>query len=246
MGATPPPTRTLISNSADGAIGIVGGVNDANQVLRNTGTGNDGLFIDLGADGPGATTGVNEDIQPPAITAATPSAVSGTGQPGATVRLFSKASSAPGEVASFAGQATVAGDGTWSIAPGSGAGFVAATQTLASDGTSELAIHAVGPDTEPPGGGGGGTPDATAPETTITKHPKKKGTKRKAKFKFESSEPGSSFECKFDKKPFKPCDAPFKKKAKLGKHKFRVRATDAAGNTDGSPAKFKFKVKPKS
>jgi len=27
-----------------------------------------------------------------------------------------------------------------------------------------------------------------------------------------------------------------------GKHKFKVRATDAAGNTDPTPAKDKFKV----
>ncbi len=93
------------------------------------------------------------------------------------------------------------------------------------------------------GGGGGTTDDLTAPETTITKHPKKKSTKRRAKFKFESSEAGSSFECKLDRKPYKPCSSPFKKKVKVAKHKFRVRATDAAGNTDGSPAKFKFRVK---
>ena len=67
--------------------------------------------------------------------------------------------------------------------------------------------------------------------------------KRQVKFKFKSSEPGSSFECKLDKKPFKPCKSPKKlKRLKKGKHKFRVRAIDAAGNTDASPAKDKFKV----
>jgi hypothetical protein len=65
----------------------------------------------------------------------------------------------------------------------------------------------------------------------------------KVKFKFSSSEPGSSFECKLDKKKYKPCKSPKKyKRLKRGKHKFKVRATDAAGNTDPSPAKDKFKV----
>jgi hypothetical protein len=90
-------------------------------------------------------------------------------------------------------------------------------------------------------GGGGG--DTNAPETTITKHPAKRSDKTKAKFKFTASENGSSFECKLDKKPFKGCSSPQKyKHLKPGKHKFRVRATDSAGNTDATPAKYKFKV----
>jgi hypothetical protein len=86
-------------------------------------------------------------------------------------------------------------------------------------------------------------PPDGAPDTEITKGPKKKTTKRKAKFKFESSEAGSTFECKLDKKPFKPCESPFKKKVKAGKkHKFKVRAIDADGNADPTPAKAKWKV----
>ena len=91
------------------------------------------------------------------------------------------------------------------------------------------------------------TPDSTAapdtdpPETKITKKPKKRTTKARAKFKFTSSEQNSTFECKLDRKPFKKCTSPYRKKVKVGKHKFKVRATDAAGNTDNSPAKAKFK-----
>ena len=86
--------------------------------------------------------------------------------------------------------------------------------------------------------------DTTAPETTITKHPKKKTTKRKAVFAFEANEAGSTFECKLDKKPYKACTSPRKyKRLKRGKHKFSVRATDAAGNTDATPATYRWKVK---
>src|SRR5215212_2413042 len=40
------------------------------------------------------------------------------------------------------------------------------------------------------------------PETSITKHPKRKTRKTKAKFAFTSSVPGSAFECSLDGRPF--------------------------------------------
>lgn len=87
--------------------------------------------------------------------------------------------------------------------------------------------------------------DTTAPQTTITKFPKDHLRKSKAKYRFESSEPNSTFECAFDSKQFKPCDAGKVKYKHLdfGKHRFLVRAADAAGNIDQSPAKDKFKRK---
>jgi hypothetical protein len=89
--------------------------------------------------------------------------------------------------------------------------------------------------------GGGG--DTSAPETTITKGPDKKTEKTKAKFKFSSSENGSTFECSIDKGDFKSCSSPTTfKRLSPGKHKFQVRAIDAAGNVDKTPAKLKWKV----
>ena len=87
----------------------------------------------------------------------------------------------------------------------------------------------------------GGAPDTTAPQTTIDKQPKRKTTKKTAKFKFSANEQGAKFECKLDKGRFKPCSSPFKARVKPGKHRFKVRATDAAGNTDRTPARAKFK-----
>jgi hypothetical protein len=85
--------------------------------------------------------------------------------------------------------------------------------------------------------------DCTPPETEITKGAPNKTDKTKLKFKFTSSEPDSTFECKLDKKAFKACDSPRKvKRLDEGKHKFKVRAIDAAGNVDPSAARDKFKV----
>ena len=50
------------------------------------------------------------------------------------------------------------------------------------------------------------------------------------------------FQCKLDKGKFKSCKSPKTyKKLKLGKHVFKVRAIDKAGNV-GKPAKRKFTV----
>ena len=86
-------------------------------------------------------------------------------------------------------------------------------------------------------------PDTAAPQTKITKGAANKTDKTKIKFKFTSSEPDSTFECGLASRKFKPCTSPKTiKNLDQGKHKFRVRAIDAAGNVDSSAAKDKFKV----
>jgi hypothetical protein len=85
--------------------------------------------------------------------------------------------------------------------------------------------------------------DSTPPETKFKKRPENKLDGSTATYKFTSTEAGSSFECKLDRKKYKPCSSPHKlKHLKPGKHKFSVRSIDAAGNPDPSPAKDKFKV----
>jgi hypothetical protein len=84
--------------------------------------------------------------------------------------------------------------------------------------------------------------DITPPNTALGSA-KITRSKHKARFRFSSNEPGSSFLCKIDKKSFAPCSSPKTyKHLKLGKHKFRVEARDAAGNLDTSPAIKKFKI----
>ena len=109
---------------------------------------------------------------------------------------------------------------------------------------------------EPPKApGGGGEAKPTAPETTISKGPKKKvttkGRKAPVTFRFSSSAAGATFECALVKKAkkgkktpkpkFKSCTSPRKLKLKPGKYSFSVRAVNA-GLTDPSPATASFRV----
>jgi Ca2+-binding RTX toxin-like protein len=65
---------------------------------------------------------------------------------------------------------------------------------------------------------------------------------RKVAFRFASSEPGSSFRCKLDAKPYRSCTSPRAYRVKAGRHAFRVFAIDRAGNRDRTPVLFRFRV----
>ncbi len=206
-----------------------------NEVGRNKGAKNAGLFIDLVGE-------ANAGILPPSIGAAKLAGASGSGAvPGATVRVFRKKTAETGELESFLGEAEADGSGNWSVTYSAaipGETRIAATQT-SGGGTSELAFAT----TEPEPKKEGEEKDTTPPQTKIVKGPKAKTHAKKVKFKFTSSEAGSTFKCKLDKKPVKFCKSPKTyKKLKPGKHVFKVWAIDKAGNKDPTPAKRKFKV----
>jgi alpha-tubulin suppressor-like RCC1 family protein len=81
--------------------------------------------------------------------------------------------------------------------------------------------------------------DTTPPQTTIDQGPSGATGSASASFAFSTSEPGtgSTFECQLDAETFVACDSP-KALTSLseGSHTFSVRAIDAAGNRDASPA----------
>ena len=79
--------------------------------------------------------------------------------------------------------------------------------------------------------------DTTPPDTTIDSGPSGTVNSSSASFTFSSDEAGSTFECKLDASTFASCTSP-KAYGGLsnGSHTFEVRATDAAGNTDATPA----------
>jgi hypothetical protein len=97
-----------------------------------------------------------------------------------------------------------------------------------------------------PGTLANGCPDTALPETTITGGPKAKTKKSKATFQFVSTEQNSSFACSVDSKAFKPCSSPQAYKGlRRTKHTFAVRAIDAVGNLDPTPAQRSWRVKKK-
>jgi hypothetical protein len=83
---------------------------------------------------------------------------------------------------------------------------------------------------------------ATRPNTTITAGPSGLVSSRAAEFRFRSSEPNSSFQCRMDSGEWSSCSSP-KKYTKLGQgeHTFRVRARKN-GLADRSPAVRSFVV----
>jgi hypothetical protein len=106
-------------------------------------------------------------------------------------------------------------------------------------GQHTFTVRAVGP-----GGNADPTPasytwkiaDTTPPETTITSGPSGSTASRDAAFSFTSSEPGT-FECSLDSAAFATCTSPAAYHSLAdGPHTFAVRATDAAGNVDATPA----------
>jgi hypothetical protein len=232
------------------------------EISRNRGSANNGLFIDLKA-------GANEGIVSPAFSSAIQSKAEGTAEPGATIRVFRKASAEAGELQSFLAETEADASGNWKVSYGSvpAGTIIAATQTGTAGGTSELGTATTSADpvqecpdaipsmcVKPPDAcafastGCSGPPQgkpSPMPQTKILKGPKAKSAKTTAKFKFNSSVAGSSFQCKLDKKPFKKCRSPKTyKKLKPGKHVFKVRAVGPTGLVDKTPAKRKFQILP--
>jgi hypothetical protein len=85
--------------------------------------------------------------------------------------------------------------------------------------------------------------DTAAPDTTITSGPSGPTRDATPTFGFKAGESGSTLQCKLDAGPWATCSSPCTT-AKLadGAHVFRVRAKDAVGNIDATPAKRSVKV----
>jgi hypothetical protein len=134
---------------------------------------------------------------------------------------------------------------------------------------SSCADQPLGPDTAPSfnlicvdpsdpgtctGGGDGGDPppsqpdDTTPPQTTIDTHPPAQTTNASAAFTFSGTDnvtaPASlAFECRLDGAGWAACTSPASyTNLALGSHTFDVRAKDAAGNIDPTPASHSWTI----
>jgi hypothetical protein len=248
--------ENLVSGSDGPAIEIVNRTNTANEVGRNRGFANAGRFIALVKAVLAEKAGPNKGVKPPTLSVATGSEAGGfDAEAGARIRVFRKAGVEAGEIEFFLGEAIANEEGEWTLtydSPLPAGSIVAATQT-AEGGTSELATARVpaAPAAETgshgcpvSGGCGPGAANPPSPQTRIFKGSKgKKLVGATAAFKFKASIPGSTFRCRLDGKPFRNCHSPIVYTGlKPGKHVFEVRAVNAAGVADPTPAKLKFTV----
>jgi Ca2+-binding RTX toxin-like protein len=90
-------------------------------------------------------------------------------------------------------------------------------------------------------------PDVKPPSTRLLRRPSglllANSPRRRVVFAFAASERGSSFRCKLDRRPGRPCRSPRAYLVRPGRHAFRVFAIDPAGNRDRSPVTLTFRVR---
>jgi hypothetical protein len=114
------------------------------------------------------------------------------------------------------------------------------------DGARTFQVRAVDPagNPDPSPASYSWTIDATPPNTTIgPSYPAALTVATGATFDFSSNESPSTFACALDAGAYSPCSTP-KTYSGLadGPHTFYVRATDAAANTDPSPASYAWTI----
>ena len=123
-----------------------------------------------------------------------------------------------------------------------GLGLVACSVPAKQTGDSDAGS---GPGSDAGVGGGSGVaapPDGDAPDTTIDSAPGAFSSDRQATFVFSSNDPTATFQCRIDDDDQHPCSSPFVQDLPDGPHSFSVRAVDAAGNSDDSPAEQLFTI----
>ncbi|PTL79951.1 Ig-like domain-containing protein [Vitiosangium sp. GDMCC 1.1324] len=148
--------------------------------------------------------------------------ISGTAEPHSTVTVI--IDGVP------VGTVKADGSGNWSYTPttplAAGPHSVTVTATDAAGNTSEASGRSFTI-----------LQDTVAPDTTITSGPSDTTSERSATFAFSSNEPGVTYECSLDGAAFTACVSPVTfTDLSEGEHTFQVRARDAAGNVDATPA----------
>jgi large repetitive protein len=194
-------------------------------VLGATETGTPVDFV-LGQEPAPAAPVITGPASGAALNTATP-AISGTGTPGSLVTVR--------EGSTVLCTATVDATGAWRCVPtaplAEGPHAVTATAETPFGGTSPVS------NTQP------FTVDTVAPDTLVVEGPggpSGRTTSRTADFEYHSTEQGSTFECSLDGGAWAPCQDRYT--VGVGDHVLRVRAVDGVGNTDATPAEYRWTV----
>ena len=88
--------------------------------------------------------------------------------------------------------------------------------------------------------------DATAPRTELLKTPAKRTAEAARAIRLRHRKPGEGRAVRVRARrcsSSRPATSPAKVRVKPGRHEFAVRAIDAAGNRDASPARYAWKRK---
>ena len=210
---------------------------DGNYLGRNRGTGNTRPFIDLvptAGLGVDPEDGPNGGIEPPTLLGARPDRAVGVAEPGAEVLVYRRANNAnSGDAGDLAGEATAAEDGRFTISSlaSPGPGELVAMQSL-DIGSSELS------DPLQPAA----ATDTTAPNTAIAAGPGPFTKEAVPSWVLSSDEP-ASYICRLDGPVWSACPNQISgPELEEGAHKFEAIASDAAGNSDATPAVSAFTV----
>lgn len=154
--------------------------------------------------------------------------VVGSAEPNSTITVYFNGSQ------SVSGTVSVDSVGTWRFTPVSpladGSYQVTATATDVAGNTSGVSTaRSVQVDTLPP-------------KTTFSEKPEAETVSTSATFGFES-ETKATFQCSLDGAAFGTCSSPVSfDSLPLGSHVFQVKATDAAGNTEPTPASISWSI----
>ncbi len=85
--------------------------------------------------------------------------------------------------------------------------------------------------------------DTRPPNTRILNRVGRKSAHRTVRFRFRADESPVHFACKIDRRAWRACNSRHAAyRLRRGRHRFMVRATDAAGNTDPTPAVQRFRI----
>lgn len=89
-------------------------------------------------------------------------------------------------------------------------------------------------------------PGSTAPQTSISRHPRKlvrtRSNTARVIFRFAADQAGATFLCKIDRSSFRSCPSRVGRRFGLGRHVVKVKALSSAGLADPTPATFRFLV----
>lgn len=94
------------------------------------------------------------------------------------------------------------------------------------------------------GDAGSGTPgpSGAAPDTKIDAAPAAFSNERAPAFRFSADEDGVTFTCRIDSEPAAPCTSPYVRNLDDGSHTFSVRAVNAGGQADDTPAEVVWTI----